>query len=172
MRILLMTLLFSGVWNSGHAQIEFKPYSEYSLKAGSGMSKMFITGATGDSPFIGSTFGGRFIYFGEKILAVMVEVNYSSLKGNEPDVSDLSYSYIHTPFMTRISIPLGRSAISVNLGSYVQFPLRSDPEIVMDRSALLGLAGGLEFSFPVAGSGLTPALTAGIITICILTALL
>ncbi|HBG88337.1 MAG TPA: hypothetical protein DEG09_08360 [Marinilabiliaceae bacterium] len=149
MRFSLIALLLLCLSNSVHAQKEFKPYSEYSLTGGASISQMFIPDVPGSFQFVGSSFGGRFSYFGEKILGIMLELRYSSLKGNEPDVSNLSYTYLHTPVMTRISVPFGKSALSVNLGSYVQFPLTYDSGLVMERNALLGLAGGLDFTFPV-----------------------
>lgn len=149
MRYLIWISLFLGISNSVLSQVEFTPYAEYGVKAGASFSNMFLEDRIGDVPFYGSMVGGRFVYLGEKNFGILFETNYSYLTHEDEALGDLSYSYLHTPFLSRFRIPIGRTAIVINLGSYVQFVTHNDIEVVLERNALMGLAGGLEFSFPV-----------------------
>ncbi len=145
----ILTALLIGLSASVFGRTDFVPYSEYSVRGNAGFMKTFVSGLPGDYSFAGTTFGGRFVYFGEKYCAAMIEVNYSNFTGTQTEVDGMSFSFVETPLMTRIRIPMKRTAVSIDLGSYIQFPLSYSSEIVMERSALFGLAGGLEFSFPV-----------------------
>jgi hypothetical protein len=149
MRWLISVFLFLGMTNNVFSQVEFKPYAEFGVKAGGSFSNMFLENRIGDAPFVGSLVGGRLVYLGEKNFGILFETNYSRLTHDDEEFGSLSYSYLQTPFLSRFRIPVGRTAIVINLGSYLQFALHNDDQVVLERDALMGLAGGLEFAFPV-----------------------
>ncbi len=149
MRYLLMVFLLFGITNTAFAQVEFKPYAEFGVKAGGSFSNMYLEDRISDVPFYGSLIGGRFVYLGEKNFGILFETNYSYLTHEDEALGDLSYSYVSTPFLSRFRIPVGSTAIVINLGSYVQFVMHNDEKVVLERNALMGLAGGLEFTFPI-----------------------
>ena len=149
MRCLILVFLFLGIVNTTFSQVEFTPYAENGVKAGGSFSNMYLEDRIGDVPFYGSLVGGRFVFLGEKHFGILFETNYSHLTHVDDEYGSLSYSYLHTPFLSRIRIPVRQSAIVINMGSYVQFIVHNDDKVVLERKALMGLAGGLEFSFPI-----------------------
>jgi hypothetical protein len=149
MRCFVLVFLFLGITGMTYSQVEFEPYAEFGVKAGGSFSNMYLEDRVGDVPFYGSVIGGRFTYLGQKNFGVLFETNYSYLTHTDDEYGSLSYSYLHTPFLSRFSIPVRSTAIIFNLGSYVQFIVQNHDQVVLERNALMGLAGGLEFSFPV-----------------------
>ncbi|MCA1745397.1 MAG: hypothetical protein LC643_06815 [Bacteroidales bacterium] len=149
MRCLIWVLLLTGITNTAFAQVEFKPYAEFGVKAGGSFSKMYLEDSATDVPFKGSLIGGRVVYLGQKNFGILFETNYSYLTRMDDAFGSLSYSYLSTPFLSRFRIPVGSTAIVINLGSYVQFIMHNDARVVLERNALMGLAGGLEFTFPI-----------------------
>ncbi len=149
MRGLILVILLLGFTSTAFAQVEFTPYAEFGVKAGGSFSNMYLEDSATDVPFYGSLIGGRIVYLGEKSFGILFETNYSYLTHTDDALGDLSYSYLSTPFLSRFRIPVGSTAIVINLGSYVQFVLHNDEKVVLERNALMGLAGGLEFTFPI-----------------------
>ncbi|GAO28033.1 hypothetical protein [Geofilum rubicundum] len=135
MRCLIAVFLFLGITNTVFSQVEFKPYAEFGVKAGASFSNMFLEDRIGDEPFVGSLIGGRVVYLGEMNFGILFETNYSHLTHDDEELGSLSYSYLHTPFLSRFRIPVGRTAIVINLGSYVQFVMHNDDQVVLERDA-------------------------------------
>ncbi len=149
MKCLIFVLFFLGITNAAFSQVEFSPYAEFGVKAGGSFSNMFLEDRVSDVPFYGSLIGGRVVYLGEKYVGILFETNYSYLTHTDDELGSLSYSYLQTPFLSRFRIPVGSTAIVINVGSYVQFVMHNDAKVVLERNALMGLAGGLEFTFPI-----------------------
>jgi hypothetical protein len=149
MKCLIFVLFFLGITNAAFSQVEFKPYAEFGVKAGGSFSNMYLEDNATDVPFYGSLIGGRVVYLGQKNFGILFETNYSYLTHTDDAYGTLTYSYLSTPFLSRFSIPVGRTAIVINVGSYVQFVMHNDDKVVLERNALMGLAGGLEFTFPI-----------------------
>lgn len=131
------------------AQNNFKSYSEWGARGGYALASSYVVDRNASEDFSGPYFGGRFVFFGEKYLGLMAEVNYSRLERSDEEYGNLAYSYFQVPFMSKVRVPLRQTAVVFNLGSYVQFVSESDSPVVNERSALFGLAGGLEFVVPV-----------------------
>ena len=149
MKCLVFILFFLGITNAAFSQVEFTPYAEFGVKAGGSFSNIYLDGNASDVPFYGSLIGGRVVYLGEKYVGILFETNYSYLTHTDEAYGTLSYSYLQTPFLSRFRIPVGSTAIVINVGSYVQLIMHNDEEVVLERNALMGLAGGLEFTFPL-----------------------
>ncbi len=96
--------------------------------------------------FMGPLIGAKYILVDDKNKGLMVEVNYSKLSYSS-ETTDYSFDYIHTPFFSRFSFPIGSTILSLNLGSYLQIILDHDAEMVYDQTNLFGLSGGIDFGF-------------------------
>ncbi|WP_088653391.1 hypothetical protein [Geofilum rhodophaeum] len=131
------------------AQDSFKSYSELGARGGYSLASSYIVDRNASEDFSGPYIGGRFVFFGEKYLGLMAEVNYSRLQRSDAEYGSLAYSYFQVPFMTKVRVPIRQTAVVFNLGSYVQFVSESSAPVVNERSALFGLAGGLEFVVPI-----------------------
>jgi len=129
------------------AQSEFTPFFEVGVKSSVNIARAYISDDDEGSNFLGPVVGVRYLHMQTKNMGFLVEVDYNRLSFSS-EGTDYSYSFIHTPFMTRARFPLGRKHdIGLNAGSYLQMVLDHQDDVVFDRRTLFGLAGGIDYGF-------------------------
>jgi hypothetical protein len=149
MRQLLFFVFVFLVLNAGRvfAQNGFTPFFEVGVKSSANIATAYISDDPEGSNFIGPVVGVRYLHMQTKNMGFLAEVDYNRLSFSS-EGTDYSYSFIHTPFMTRVRFPLGQKHdIGLNIGSYLQMILDHHDDVVFDRRTLFGLAGGIDYGF-------------------------
>ncbi|MCL2073067.1 MAG: hypothetical protein FWH18_04035 [Marinilabiliaceae bacterium] len=137
-------------------QKEFVRYSEFGGKAGwSPINNVSFVGLKKPLVFNNSVIGVRFLHAEEKYAGLIAEVNYNKSMTTYEGVF-YSYDFIQTPLIAHFFIPVKKSAIGINVGSYLQFITdQNSQNILLERNLLFGLVGGLSFTVPVNNISLT-----------------
>jgi len=144
-KFIFLLLFCVGTIHVTLGQADFMPFNEFGIKGSSVLSTAFISIDDEGSGFSGPGVGVRFLHMQTKHMGLLAEVNYAS-QSFSADGIEYSYSFIHTPFMSRFRFPLNnKHDFAINVGSYVQLIMDQQADVVFDRSTLFGLAGGVDY---------------------------
>lgn len=143
--LLLICTLFI-VTIQSYSQSTFNAYSELGVKAGISKPNGYIVDSTQATLFDGTLVGIKYVYVAQRNIGILLEANYNRV-GYNNNGYNISFDYLHLPFLTHIVFPIGKLGIKINLGTYGLVYLNKDENVHLQRDFLYGLSGGLGASY-------------------------